>query len=43
MHPIMRTGPKGSGRLRRVGGDEALSRVAFAFTEGTARRGAEAA
>jgi len=42
MHPIMRTGPKGSSRRRRVGGDETLSRVAFAFTEATARHGAEA-
>jgi len=43
MHPIMRTGPKGSGRLRPIGGDEALNRVVIAFTEAIARHGAEAA
>ncbi len=38
-HPLLRTGPKGSGQFRRVGWDEALARVAEAFTAATARHG----
>ena len=41
-HPLLRDGPKGSGQWRRVGWDEALDRVAEAFTESAARHGAEA-
>ena len=41
-HPLLRTGPKGSGQWKRVGWDEALDRVADAFTESAARHGAEA-
>ncbi len=41
-HPLLRNGPKGSGQWKRVGWDEALDRVADAFTESAARRGAEA-
>ena len=40
-HPLLRTGPKGSGQLREIGWDEALDRVANAFAEATARHGAE--
>jgi len=40
--PLLRTGPKGSGQFRAIGWDEALDRVADAFTETTARHGAEA-
>jgi anaerobic selenocysteine-containing dehydrogenase len=41
-HPLLRTGPKGSGQFRRIGWDEALDRVAEAMTSTTARHGAEA-
>ena len=41
-HPLLRNGPKGSGQWKRVGWDEALDRVADAFTESAARHGAEA-
>ena len=40
--PLLRTGPKGSGQFRPIGWDEALDRVAGAFTEATARHGSEA-
>ncbi|MBV9784072.1 MAG: molybdopterin oxidoreductase family protein [Acidisphaera sp.] len=40
--PLARSGPKGSGRFVPIGWDEALDRVAGAFTETTARHGAEA-
>ncbi len=42
MHPLLRTGPRGSGQFRRIGCDEALDRVAAAFTEAAATHGAEA-
>ena len=40
--PLLRTGPKGSGQFRPIGWDEALARVADAFTEAAARHGSEA-
>jgi anaerobic selenocysteine-containing dehydrogenase len=42
MHPLLRTGPKGSGQFRRITWNEALDRVAGAFTDIAAARGAEA-
>lgn len=41
-HPLLRTGPKGSGSFRRIAWDEALDRVAAAVTEVAARYGTEA-
>jgi anaerobic selenocysteine-containing dehydrogenase len=41
-HPLLRTGPKGSGQFRRIGWDEALDRVAEAFQTATLRHGSEA-
>jgi anaerobic selenocysteine-containing dehydrogenase len=40
-HPLLRTGPKGSGQFTRIGWDEALDRVAAAFIDTTAKHGAE--
>ena len=40
--PLLRTGPKGSGQFRKIGWDEALDRVAEAFTQAAARHGATA-
>jgi len=40
-HPLLRTGPKGSGEFRRIGWDEALDRIAAAFQAATAAHGAE--
>ncbi|SDB48258.1 molybdopterin-containing oxidoreductase family protein [Belnapia rosea] len=42
-HPLLRTGPKGSGQFRRIGWDEALDRVVEGFTAVTAEHGSEAA
>lgn len=42
LHPLLRTGPKGSGQFREIGWDEALDRVAEAFTQTAAQHGAEA-
>src|SRR3954471_6389150 len=40
-HPLLRTGPKGSTKFRRISWDEALDRVAGAFAELTERHGSE--
>src|SRR5882762_8892495 len=40
-HPLLRTGPKGSGQFRRIGWDEALDLVAERFLALEARHGAE--
>ena len=40
-HPMLRDGPKGSGRFRRIAWDEALDRVVAAFTDAAARHGSE--
>lgn len=40
-HPLMRTGPKGSGEFRPISWDEALDRTAAAFMDATRRFGAE--
>ena len=40
-HPLLRTGPKGSGQFRRIGWDEALDRTAEAFRATTAAHGAQ--
>ena len=40
--PLLRTGPKGSGDFSEIGWDEALDRVADAFTESARRHGSEA-
>ena len=41
LYPLLRTGPKGSGRFVRIGWDEALDRIAAAFQAATARYGSE--
>jgi anaerobic selenocysteine-containing dehydrogenase len=41
-HPLVRTGPKGSGDFARVGWDEALDRIAEAFLAAERRHGPEA-
>ncbi len=40
-HPLLRTGPKGSGQFRRIGWNEALDRAAEAFLATTRTHGAE--
>jgi anaerobic selenocysteine-containing dehydrogenase len=41
LHPLGRVGPKGAGQFARISWDEALDRVADAFTEQAARLGPE--
>lgn len=41
-HPLLRTGPKGSGQFRRITWDEALGRIAENFTTTAQRHGTEA-
>ncbi len=41
LHPLRRVGPKGGGRFQRIGWDEALDRVAEAFTRQAAALGPE--
>jgi anaerobic selenocysteine-containing dehydrogenase len=41
MHPLLRTGPRSSGQFRRIEWNEALDRVAAAFTDLAAKHGAE--
>ena len=38
-HPLLRTGPKGSGQFTRIGWDEALDRVAAGFRNAEAKAG----
>lgn len=40
--PLLRDGPKGSGKFRQITWDDALDRVAHAFTETAARHGSTA-
>ena len=40
--PLLRTGPKGSGQFRAISWDEALDRVADAFTTTATKYGSEA-
>ena len=42
LHPLKRTGPKGSGQFARIGWDEALDLVAQSFLESERRIGPEA-
>ncbi|MGY1694876.1 molybdopterin-dependent oxidoreductase [Geodermatophilus sp. SYSU D00814] len=42
LHPLRRTGPKGSGRFERISWDEALDEIAGRFTEIVETSGAEA-
>ena len=39
--PLLRTGPKGSGQFSPISWDEALGRIAAAFTKAAARHGSE--
>jgi anaerobic selenocysteine-containing dehydrogenase len=41
LHPLVRSGPKGSGRFRRASWEEALDLVARAFTDRAAQYGSE--
>jgi anaerobic selenocysteine-containing dehydrogenase len=41
-HPLLRTGPKGSGQFRRITWQEALDRIAERFVDVAARHGTEA-
>jgi anaerobic selenocysteine-containing dehydrogenase len=42
LHPMLRTGPKGSGEFRRISWDEALDRVVAGFTEAAEQHGSQA-
>ncbi len=41
-HPLLRSGPRGSTQFRRISWDEALDRIAGAFTDIAAKHGTEA-
>jgi anaerobic selenocysteine-containing dehydrogenase len=41
-HPLLRTGPKGTGQFRRISWTEALDRIADRFIADTAKHGSEA-
>lgn len=41
LHPLRRTGPKGSGQFARIGWDEALDEIAQRFREAADRHGSE--
>jgi anaerobic selenocysteine-containing dehydrogenase len=41
LHPLKRSGPKGSGQFDRIGWDEALDTIAARFTAAAAEHGAE--
>ncbi len=41
LHPMLRTGPKGSGQFRRIGWDEALDRVVAGVREASGRHGSQ--
>ena len=41
LHPMLRTGPKGSGQFRRLDWDEALDRVVAAVREASGRHGSQ--
>ena len=41
LHPLKRTGPKGSGQFREISWDEALDRTAEAFLAAEAKHGPE--
>ena len=42
LHPMLRTGPKGSGEFRRISWDEALDRIVARFTDVARQYGSEA-
>ncbi len=42
LHPMLRTGPKGSGTFRRIGWEEALDRVVAGFQAAASRYGSQA-
>ena len=41
LHPLLRTGPKGAKQFKRISWEQALDRVAQAFTEKAAQHGSE--
>src|SRR5690606_22426755 len=41
LHPLLRTGPKGSGQFRQISWEEALERTADAFRQAEAKLGSE--
>ena len=42
VHPLLRTGPKGSTQFKRITWDEALDRIAGGFIDAAAKHGTEA-